>query len=177
VRITVFLIGVFLIGLSLIAAEKLPAPRLLEMARQHANTAEFHDALIATLGDADLKKGAAMLGEGPDFLWAVESESKPSLVIDEGAPLDMTRAHGNLWSYTGKLKTGTSHEYHYLIDGKRFGGKTDVPAYLPECYEQPGVPQGKLSDKIVHASKIYPGMQTNYWIYVQLNMTRKPRPR
>ena len=28
------------------------------------------------------------------------------------------------------------------------------------------MPQGKLSDKIVHTSKIYAGMQTNYWIYV-----------
>src|SRR5437870_5336179 len=115
-------IAVVFVGLSLIAADKLPAPRLLEMARQHANTTEFHDAVVATLGDADLKKGAAVLGEGPDFLWAVESESKPSLVIDDGSPVAMTRAHGNLWIYTGKLKTGTSHEYHYMIDGARFGG-------------------------------------------------------
>jgi enterochelin esterase-like enzyme len=63
------------------------------------------------------------------------------------------------------MMTGTSHEYHYVINGQRFGGRTDVPAYLPDSYAQPGVPQGKLSDKIVHTSAVYPGMETNYWIY------------
>ena len=48
--------------------------------------------------------------------------------------------HAGGVSHTGKLKTGTSHKFYYLIDGKRFGGSTDVPAYLPDCYEQPGVP-------------------------------------
>jgi enterochelin esterase family protein len=41
-----------------------------------------------------------------------------------------------------------------------------VPAYGPDSYVKAGVPQGTLSDKIVHTSKIYEGMQSNYWIYV-----------
>lgn len=157
---------IFLIGVSLFAAEKVPARRLLDMVRQRTSAAEFSDAVVATLGEADLKKGSAVIGDGPDFLWAVESGSTPTLVIDDGSPVEMTRVQGNLWAHTGKLKTGTSHSFYYMIDGKRFGGSTDVPAYLPDCYEQPGVPQGKLSDKIVHTSRIYPGMQTNYWVYV-----------
>jgi len=71
------------------------------------------------------------------------------------------------------LETGTSHEFHYLVDGVPFGGRNDVAAYLPDCYEQPGVPQGKLSGKIVHASQIYPGMQTEYWIYVSAEYNSK----
>ncbi len=150
-----------------VGAEKLPAPKLLEMARQNAASPEFAGGLVATLGAADLQKGAAVIGEGADFLWAIESESTPSLVIDEGAPVAMRRlGSGNLWMYAGQLKTGTSHEFHYLKDSARFGGKTDVPAYLPDCYERAGVPQGKLSEKLVHTSKIYPGMESNYWIYV-----------
>jgi enterochelin esterase-like enzyme len=31
---------------------------------------------------------------------------------------------------------------------------------------QPGVPSGTLSEKIVHTSKIYDGMKSEYWIYV-----------
>ena len=32
-------------------------------------------------------------------------------------------------------------------------------------YQQPGVPEGKLSEKIVHVSKIYDGMESDYWTY------------
>jgi len=46
------------------------------------------------------------------------------------------------------------------------GGKTDVAAYGPDSYLQPGVPEGKLSEKMVHTSKIYEGMKSDYWIYV-----------
>ena len=157
-----------LIACTLFAAEKTPAPRLLEMAHSNANSPEFREALIATLGDADLKKGTAVVDNGPDFLWALETPSPAFLVIDDGAPLAMTKlcCSEGMWIYSGKLTTGASHSFHYIVDGARFGGKTDQAAYLPESYEQSGVPQGKLSDKIVHTSRIYPDMQTNYWIYV-----------
>ena len=41
-----------------------------------------------------------------------------------------------------------------------------MPAYTPDSYGRPGVPKGKLSEKFTHVSKIYPGMQTNYWVYM-----------
>ena len=78
----------------------------------------------------------------------------------------MHRAGHDRWIYSGKLKTGTSHAFYYMIDGQKVAGKTDVPAFGPDSYEQPGVPHGKLSEKVVHSSKIYDGMQSNYWIYV-----------
>lgn len=120
---------------------------------------------LEKLPAADLKKGTAVTGEGSDFLWAVESDSQPSLVIDDAPPVAMTRGEGKLWTYTGKLATGTSHMFHYIVNNAPFGGRNDVPAYRPESYVQQGVPQGKLSDKIVHKSTIYPGMETNYWVY------------
>ena len=52
------------------------------------------------------------------------------------------------------------------MKGERHGGLTDIPAYSPECYAQDGVPQGTLSEKLVHSSKIYPEMKSDYWIYV-----------
>jgi enterochelin esterase-like enzyme len=70
------------------------------------------------------------------------------------------------WTYSGKLKIGTSHSFYYMVDGQRVGGQTDVPAYGPDSATHPGVPQGRLSEKMVHTSKIYPGMVTEYWLYV-----------
>jgi enterochelin esterase-like enzyme len=45
-------------------------------------------------------------------------------------------------------------------------GITLLPAHGPDSYAQPGVPQGKLSEKILFTSRIYDGMQSAYWIYV-----------
>ena len=53
------------------------------------------------------------------------------------------------------MKAGTSHSFFYTVQGARFGGRTDVPAYGPDSYPQAGVPQGKLSEKLLHTSKIY----------------------
>jgi enterochelin esterase family protein len=149
------------------AAEKVPLSKLIEMAGHKASTAEFHDALLATVKDADIKKGVAFVGEGPDFLWAVESKSKPTLFVDDEARPGMKQIKGSdIWIETGKLTTGRSHAFHYLIDGKPFGGRFDVPAYGPDSYPKPGVPQGKISEKFVHTSKLYDGMRSDYWIYV-----------
>ena len=116
--------------------------------------------------DADIKKGTAVVSEGPDFLWAVEAEKQPILFVDDQRVGPLKRAgKGDLWTYSGKLQTGTSHAFYYMIDGKRFGGLTDFHAYGPDSYLQPGVPKGKLSEKMVHTSKIYAGMKSDYWVY------------
>ncbi len=147
-------------------AGKLPTPELIEMARKTPPPAELRDNLLATLGQPDLGKGLAVAGQGADFLWAVESATPPLLVLDSDPPRKMQSIpDSNLWYSVGAWTPGTSHGFYYLVDGKPFGGRTDVAAYLPESYPQPGVPQGKLSEKMVHASKIYPGMESNYWIY------------
>ena len=157
----------FLAAFALFAAEKTPAPKLLEMAAKNPNSSEFRETAIATLTDANIKKGTAIIGEGPDFLWLVESTAKPALFVDGEPRAAMREIKGtSLWLATGKLATGTSHNFHYLIDGKKTGGNTDVAAYGPDSYQHEGVPQGKLSEKIVHTSKLYEGMQSDYWIYV-----------
>ena len=121
---------------------------------------------IAQMPEADIKKGTAVLSEGPDFLWAVEAEKQPILFVDDQRVGPLKRASkGDLWTYSGKLQTGTSHAFYYMIDGKRFGGLSDFHAYGPDSYLQPGVPKGKLSEKMVHTSKIYAGMKSDYWVY------------
>ncbi len=148
-------------------AQKLSVPQLLEMARRERDSPRFAEALTASLGAAEIKKGVAVLGEGPDFLWAVESAAPPTLYVDDEPVANMIRLGStNLWFHAGLLQTGTSHAFHYLTGDTRFGGRNDVAAFGPDSYAKPGVPQGTLSDKLVHTSKIYDGMQSDYWIYV-----------
>ncbi len=149
------------------AAEKIPPSKLIEMAGHKANAPKFKEALLASVKDADIKKGLAFVGDGPDFLWAVESKSKPTLFVDDEARPGMKQIKSSdIWIETGKLTTGRSHAFHYVIDGKPFGGRFDVPAYGADSYPKPGVPQGKISEKFVHTSKLYDGMRSDYWIYV-----------
>jgi enterochelin esterase-like enzyme len=119
----------------------------------------------AAFGEDNLKKGTAVLFEGGEFLFAVASDKEPKLVINNEAPKTMVRS-GDLWVGQAKLATSRTHNFHYLIDGTVFGGRNDIPAFGPYSYEKPGVPKGKLSEKMTHESKIYPGMKSDWWIYV-----------
>lgn len=147
------------------AADKVPNAQLIKMAKKDPRSASFREALLATAGAGEIQKGTAFAGEGPDFLFAVESASKPQIVIDDKPGPAMTRIGGNLWLAQAPLRTGHSHTFHYIVDGARFGGNLNVPAFGPDSYQKPGIPEGKLSEKIVHTSKIYEGMQSDYWIY------------
>lgn len=114
-----------------------------------------------------LGKGSAWFSVGPDFLFAVEVASRPQLVIDDGPPRRLSRGRrSKVWYATVRLQTSRTHNFHYVIEGKTFGGATDVPAWGQYSYPMPGVPQGKLDGKHVHTSRMYPGMKTDYWVYV-----------
>ena len=147
--------------------ERAAMDRLMAMVRSRADSPEFREALVKQLGEAPIKNGEAFDSNGPDFIWAVESTTTPVLVIDDQPAGPMRRLEGsNLWFHAAQLRVGTAHRFHYMIGGTRFGGSYDVPAYTSDSYARPGVPQGRLSDKLVHTSKLYGGMQSNYWIYV-----------
>ncbi len=154
-----------LVAVTQARAQSVPVSRLIEISRK-GSPAELREALVATLGADPIKQGTAVAGEGPDFVWAVESEREPRLLVDDEPWPAMKRLEGRLWYETGELKTGTEHLFYYEVAGKRFGGKNDVPAYGPDSYAKAGVPDGRLSERRVHTSRIYSGMQSNYWIYV-----------
>ncbi|MBK5294853.1 MAG: esterase family protein [Acidobacteriia bacterium] len=119
------------------------------------------------LTDEALKQGTANRGEGPDFLFAVESASQPGLFLnDEPGPKMQRGKEAGVWFARETLTVRRTHNFHYIIDGKSFGGATDVMAFGPDSYLRPGVPEGKLDGKHVHASKLYPGMLSDYWVYV-----------
>ena len=155
-------------SLTLIAADaqKRKAPDLIALANAHSP--ELRVAVEASFEAKALKEGSAWSGHGPEFFFAVESASTPALMIDNAAGPPMTQIPGTqLWYAAAHIEpVSRLHEFHYLVDGAKFGGRLDLPAFGPLSYLQPGVPSGKLSDKIVHTSKIYDGMKSEYWIYV-----------
>jgi enterochelin esterase-like enzyme len=147
-------------------AEKKTALELVELAKSHGTG--LREAITASFDAKNLKEGTAWAGHGPDFFFAIEAASLPVLVIDGApGPLMQPVSGTQLWCAAARIeKVGKLHSYHYLIDGKEFGGRLDLPAFGPLSYLQPGVPSGTLSPKIVHTSKIYDGMKSEYWIYV-----------
>jgi enterochelin esterase-like enzyme len=149
-----------------LAAEKMTAPQLIDLAK--SNGASLRDAITASFDASDLKEGTAWAGHGPDFFFATQAPSQPSLVIDQApGPAMQQLAGSDLWYAAARIEpVDRLHSFHYMINGAVFGGKLDVPAFGPLSYLQPGVPTGTLSEKIVHSSKLYDGMKSEYWIYV-----------
>lgn len=151
---------------SAFAAEKRSAQQLTDLAKSDSPSLE--EAIRASFDAKDLKDGTAWSGHGPDFFFALEAASQPSLVVD-GAPGAAMQHRGgsDLWYASAHIEpVGRLHSFHYVVQGKPFGGRLDLPAFGPLSYLQPGVPTGTLSEKIIHTSKIYEGMKSEYWIYV-----------
>jgi enterochelin esterase-like enzyme len=152
--------------ISAFAAEKRSASQLIELAK--SNSSGLRDAITASFEPKDLTGGTAWAGRGPDFFFAVQSSALPSLVIDNAPGPAMQRLRGSdFWYASARIEpVGRLHSFHYLINGQKFGGRLDLPAFGALSYLQPGVPSGTLSAKINHTSKIYDGMKSEYWVYV-----------
>jgi len=148
------------------AAEKSDALQLIEMAK--ANHPGLREAISATLDAKELKEGTAWIASGPQFFFATEAAAMPELFIDGAAGPAMRNISGSdIWYAAAHIEpVGRLHSFYYVVGGAHFGGRLDLPAFGALSYLQPGVPSGKLSEKIVHASKIYDGMKSEYWIYV-----------
>ncbi len=144
------------------AADKLSAPELIALAQAHSP--ELRAAIQTSFDWKDLKEGTAWSGHGPEFFFAVEAASAPSLVIDEAAGTPMQPVVGSdLWFAIAHVEpVGRLHRFHYLVGGSKFGGRLDLPVFGPLSYLQPGIPSGKLSEKLIHTSKIYDGMKSEY---------------
>jgi enterochelin esterase family protein len=147
-----------LLGLVAVAAFAAD-PKLSQLAHNAA-------LLRSTFKADDLTKGLAFQGDHETVLFAVETTKTPWLVTDDDPPVAMSKVEQNLWTGMKRLTPGRSHQFHYVIDGAPFGGRLDIPVYMPESYEDPEAPQGKMSEKLQHTSKVYEGMVSDYWIYV-----------
>ena len=142
----------------------LGADKPAELAK--ASPAQLPAAIAAAFNARDLKAGTAWVGYGENFFFATEAAGPPALYID-GAPGPKMQQAGNVWYASAKIAgVGKLHSFYYMVNGAKFGGRLDLPAFTPLSYLQPGVPSGKLSEKLIHTSKIYDGMKSEYWIYV-----------
>lgn len=148
------------------AAEKMSATQLIELAK--SNSPNLRAAITDSFDAKDLKEGTAWSGHGSDFFFATQSSSQPSLLIDDAPGPQMRSVAGSdLWYAAAHIEpVGRLHAFHYMVNGALFGGKLDLPAFGPLSYLQAGVPSGTVSERIVHTSKIYDGMKSEYWIYV-----------
>jgi enterochelin esterase-like enzyme len=150
------------------AADKLTATQLVEMAK--SSGPNLRDAITSTFDAKDRKEGTVWAGRAPDFFFALQAagQAPPQLLIDGNPGPRMQQLAGtDLWYAAARIEQlGKLHSFFYLIDGAKFGGKLDLPAFGQLSYLQSGVPPGTLSDKITHTSKIYDGMKSDYWIYV-----------
>ena len=155
-----------LLAVSACAADKLTPTQLAGFAK--TNPTALREAIPANFDAKDLKAGNAWMGHGADFFFATESKSKPVLYIDGGTGPGMNRVNGtDLWYAPASIpQAGSLHAFYYMVDGQKFGGRLDLPAFTELSYLKPGTPSGTLSEKIVHTSKIYDGMKSDYWIYV-----------
>jgi hypothetical protein len=75
------LVGIFslLVVASASAAEKSAALQLIELAK--SDSPQLREAIAATFDAKNLKDGTAWIAHGPDFLFAAQASSQPSLVI------------------------------------------------------------------------------------------------
>lgn len=145
--------------------EKTSAMELTAMAR--SGSPDLPQAIVATFETKQLAEGTAWSGHGHDFFFATQAAGTPHLLIDGRSGPDMLPAAPGLWYAAARIEgLGAAHSFFYMVNGARFGGSFDVPAFGPESYQQTGVPAGTLSEKITHTSKIYEGMTADYWVYV-----------
>jgi enterochelin esterase family protein len=148
------------------SADKLSAAQLVELAKAHE--AGLRAGIEASFDAKKLEAGTAWAGHGSQFFFAVDSDAPPLLVIDDFAAKPLEVIPGtHLWYGVADVEPlGRLHQFHYLVNGEKLGGSLDMPAFGPLSYLEDGVPSGKLSEKIIHTSKIYDGMKSEYWIYV-----------
>ena len=154
------------LALSSGAVEKSNASELVQLAE--TASPRLAEAIRATFAAKELEEGTAWAGRGADFFFAVGTAAKPELVIDDAAGPAMQKLAGaDLWYAAARIAgLGKLHSFHYLVNGNRFGGKLDLPAFTPLSYLEPGVPTGTQSPKITQVSKVYDGMRSDYWVYV-----------
>ncbi len=140
--------------------------QLLDLVGSEADPQAKADGLREEFSSDDLKDGSAVVSHGPDFVWAIESEARPHLYINDEPAKPMQEVSESLWMHAQRLRTGTSHAHHYRVNTEILGGRRfDTAAYGADSYAQDGVPKGELSGELFHESPTYGGWKVSYWLY------------
>ena len=128
------------------------------------------DKLRRWFGDS-LASGMGVKLDGLDVAFAIEApgakavtaQSVNGLVRRKLAPV----GDSGVWAAVETLADGTALRFGYNVDGKRTG-LFDVETFAPHPDSRPraGVPRGKVLPQKRWASRIYPGTERDWWIYV-----------
>lgn len=153
--------ALLLLAASAIFAQSYALEELIDVARQGPGTPGLKDRIAKTLSPHG---GVAVWGQ--DYLFVADSPSPATISIDRQPPVPMAAIEGSsLWMLLEKMRTGVTHEYQFYAAGKPLGARGDAVGYNPDSYPKPGVPRGKVTEKKTIVSRIYDGMQANYWVY------------
>src|SRR5579871_1559198 len=138
-----------------------PLEELIATARIGPAAPGLQDRIAKTLSP---RGGQAIWGQ--DYLFVADSPSPVTISIDQQPAVPMMQIPGgSLWMLLTKMRTGVTHSFQYYAAGKPLGARGDAVGYNPDSYQKPGVPKGRVSDKMTIASKIYDGMKADYWVY------------
>jgi len=141
----------------LVDAARADSPRLKELL-------DRKDEWGNRIPELNGRDGVAVWGQ--EFFFAVQSASAATVVIDGEPPVPLKEVPGtNYWYLLKRLRLGTTHQYHYFGGGREIGAY-QVAGYNPDSYPIAGVAPGKLSARKTLKSAVYPGMSSNYWVYV-----------
>lgn len=140
--------------------------QLFQLLTSDASAERQAEAARGHFPAAALRDGSAVAAYGGDLAWVIDSASRPHLYIDDAPAPPMRNLAETLWGHTERLRTGTSHAHYYRVAGNVLGGKRfDTAAYGEDSYPQEGVPQGQLSEEMIHESATYRGWKVSYWVY------------
>jgi enterochelin esterase-like enzyme len=142
-------------------AQTPPLEELIALARQGPSTPGLKDHIAKTLS---ARGGNAVWGQ--DYLFVADSPSAVTISLDNQPAVPMAQIEGStLWMLLTKMRTGVTHSFQYYAAGKPLGARGDAIGYNPDSYAKPGVPRGKVSEKLTIVSKLYDGMKSDYWVY------------
>lgn len=118
----------------------------------------------------------SVLVYGAEAVFAVRSDSAPTLELDGAAPVPMSRVmDANIWYHVARLEPGRTHNYTYRV-GNLDCGTNSVAGYHPFSYPLVDAPRGELSEPQSVVSSIYDGVSVPYWIYVNPGIDRRGAP-
>ncbi len=144
-------------------AQTHPLEAIVNAAR--ANPAALKELLATNF--PTLKNQGTALVWGQDFLFVADTAKQPTVSIDGQPATAMAHVpESDFWYALVKMRTGVTHSYEFLAEGKTLFPRRDVAGYNPDSYPKAGVAKGTLSEKHTIASKIYEGSTADYWVYV-----------
>ena len=151
----------FLLTVSAAFAQTPPLEELIALARQGPSAPGLKERVTKTLS---ARGGNAVWGQ--DYLFIADSPTAVTISLDNQPAVPMAQIEGSsLWMLLTKMRTGVTHSFQYYAAGKPLGARGDAIGYNPDSYAKPGVPRGKVSEKLTIVSKLYDGMKSDYWVY------------